>query len=328
MRAWSSSSISSTLERTDLPVPIPEPDEVLLRVEACGICRTDLHVIDHELPPHRADVVPGHQIIGIVQARGAGVRRIEIGDRLGAAWLRRTCGSYAWCRSGRENLCPDSLYTGWDTDGGFADYVTVPSGFAYPLGTEIDPVQTAPLLCAGITGYRALARSRLPPGGTLGIYGFGSSGHLTAQLAMAAGARVCVMTRGETNRRLARQLGVDFVSDSFGDPPEPLDSAIIFAPVGDLVPAALKATTRGGTVTIAGIHVSDLPRMPYQQTLFHERDLRSVTANTRADGVEFLRLAQRLDIRAEVTPYEFDALPVALEDLRRSRVSGSLVLAL
>lgn len=197
-----------------------------------------------------------------------------------------------------------------------------------PLGTEIDPVQTAPLLCAGITGYRALARSRLPPGGTLGIYGFGSSGHLTAQLAMAAGARVCVMTRGETNRRLARQLGVDFVSDSFGDPPEPLDSAIIFAPVGDLVPAALKATTRGGTVTIAGIHVSDLPRMPYQQTLFHERDLRSVTANTRADGVEFLRLAQRLDIRAEVTPYEFDALPVALEDLRRSRVSGSLVLAL
>lgn len=326
MRAWSSSSISSTLERTDLPVPIPEPDEVLLRVEACGICRTDLHVIDHELPPHRADVVPGHQIIGIVQARGSGVRRIEIGDRLGAAWLRRTCGSCAWCRSGRENLCPDSLYTGWDTDGGFADYVTVPAGFAYPLGTEIDPVQTAPLLCAGITGYRALARSRLPPGGTLGIYGFGSSGHLTAQLAMAAGARVCVMTRGETNRRLARQLGVDFVSDSFGDPPEPLDSAIIFAPVGDLVPAALKATTRGGTVTIAGIHVSDLPRMPYQQTLFHERDLRSVTANTRADGVEFLRLAQRLDIRAEVTPYEFDALPVALEDLRRSRVSGSLVL--
>lgn len=328
MRAWSSSSISSTLERTDLPVPIPEPDEVLLRVEACGICRTDLHVIDHELPPHRADVVPGHQIIGIVQARGSGVRRIEIGDRLGAAWLRRTCGSCAWCRSGRENLCPDSLYTSWDTDGGFADYVTVPAGFAYPLGTEIDPVQTAPLLCAGITGYRALARSRLPPGGTLGIYGFGSSGHLTAQLAMAAGARVCVMTRGETNRRLARQLGVDFVSDSFGDPPEPLDSAIIFAPVGDLVPAALKATTRGGTVTIAGIHVSDLPRMPYQQTLFHERDLRSVTANTRADGVEFLRLAQRLDIRAEVTPYEFDALPVALEDLRRSRVSGSLVLAL
>lgn len=326
MRAWSSSSISSTLERTDLPVPIPEPDEVLLRVEACGICRTDLHIIDHELPPHRADVVPGHQIIGIVQARGSGVRRIEIGDRLGAAWLRRTCGSCAWCRSGRENLCPDSLYTGWDTDGGFADYVTVPSGFAYPLGTEIDPVQTAPLLCAGIIGYRALARSRLPPGGTLGIYGFGSSGHLTAQLAMAAGARVCVMTRGETNRRLARQLGVDFVSDSFGDPPEPLDSAIIFAPVGDLVPAALKATTRGGTVTIAGIHVSDLPRMPYQPTLFHERDLRSVTANTRADGVEFLRLAQRLDIRAEVTPYEFDALPVALEDLRRSRVSGSLVL--
>ncbi|MCH8560382.1 MULTISPECIES: zinc-dependent alcohol dehydrogenase family protein [unclassified Nesterenkonia] len=326
MKTWRSSSISSTLECAQMPVPTPEPDEVLLRVEACGVCRTDLHVIDHELPPRRADVVPGHQIIGIVEARGSAVRRIELGDRVGAAWLRRTCGICAWCRAGRENLCPDSLYTGWDADGGFAEYATVPASFAYPLDPRVDPVQTAPLLCAGIIGYRALTRSMLPPGGRLGIYGFGSSGHLTAQLAMAAGAQVCVMTRGETNRRLARRLGVDFVSDAFGEPPEPLDAAIIFAPAGDLVPAALKATTRGGTVTIAGIHMSDLPRMPYQEHLFYERDLRSVTANTRADGIEFLRLAQRLGIQAEVTPYPFDELPVALEDLRRSRVSGSLVL--
>lgn len=154
MRAWRASSISSTLERAEIPVPTPEPDELLLRVEACGVCRTDLHVIDHDLPPHRADVVPGHQIIGIVEARGAAVRRIELGERLGAAWLRRTCGSCRWCRAGRENLCPDSLYTGWDADGGFADYVTVPAGFAYPLGERVDPVQTAPLLCAGIIGYR------------------------------------------------------------------------------------------------------------------------------------------------------------------------------
>lgn len=327
MRTWRSSSISSTLEQAEMPIPTPEHDEVLLRVEACGVCRTDLHVIDHELPPRRADVVPGHQIIGIVEARGASVRRIELGDRIGAAWLRRTCGICTWCSAGRENLCPDSLYTGWDADGGFADYATVPASFAYRLGPEIDPVQTAPLLCAGIIGYRALTRSMLPPGGLLGIYGFGSSGQLTAQLAMAAGARVCVMTRGETNRRLARQLGVDFVSDAFGEPPEPLDAAIIFAPAGDLVPAALKATTRGGTVTIAGIHMSDLPRMQYQQHLFYERDLRTVTANTRADGAEFLRLAQRLGIHAEVTPYRFEALPLALEDLRRSRVSGSLVLS-
>lgn len=326
MRAWCASSISSTLERAEIPVPTPEPDELLLRVEACGVCRTDLHVIDHDLPPHRADVVPGHQIIGIVEARGAAVRRIELGERLGAAWLRRTCGSCRWCRAGRENLCPDSLYTGWDADGGFADYVTVPAGFAYPLGERVDPVQTAPLLCAGIIGYRALSRSMLPPGGRLGIYGFGSSGHLTAQLALTAGARVCVMTRGEPNRRLARRLDVEFVGDAFAEPPAPLDAAIIFAPAGDLVPAALQATSRGGTVTIAGLHMSDLPSMQYQGSLFYERDLRSVTANTRADGAAFLGLAERLGIHAQVTPYRFQDLPVALEDLRRGRASGSLVL--
>ncbi|MBO0594704.1 zinc-dependent alcohol dehydrogenase family protein [Nesterenkonia sp. E16_7] len=327
MRAWCASSISSSLERAEIPVPAPEPDELLVRVEACGVCRTDLHVIDHELPPRRADVVPGHQIIGIVEARGAAVRRVELGARVGAAWLRRTCGSCRWCRAGRENLCPDSLYTGWDADGGFADYVTVPAAFAYPLGERIDPVQTAPLLCAGIIGYRALSRSMLPPGGRLGIYGFGSSGHLTAQLALVAGARVCVMTRGESNRRLARGLDVEFVGDAFAEPPAPLDAAIIFAPAGELVPAALKATNRGGTVTIAGIHMSDLPPMQYQESLFYERDLRTVTANTRVDGSEFLGLAERLGIHAEVTPYRFEALPAALEDLRRGRASGSLVLA-
>lgn len=327
MKAWRSSSISTTLERAEMAMPAPEPDEVLLRVEACGVCRTDLHVIDHELPPRRADVVPGHQIVGIVEARGAAVRRIELGDRVGAAWLRRTCGLCTWCRTGRENLCPDSLYTGWDADGGFADYVTVPAGYTYPLGPEVDPVRTAPLLCAGIIGYRAFMRSRLPPGGRLGLYGFGSSGHLTAQLAMAFGAKVCVMTRGQTNRRLARQLGVDFVSDAFAEPPDPLDAAIIFAPAGELVPAAMRATARGGTVTIAGIHMSDIPQMSYQQTLFYERDLRTVTANTRTDGIEFLRLAQHLGITAEVTAYRFDALPSALQDLRGSRVSGSLVLS-
>lgn len=326
MRAWKTTDVPGQLELAEVPVPEPGAGEVLLKVEACGVCRTDLHIIDQELPVHRPGVVPGHQVVGTVEAVGPTVVELKPGDRVGVAWLRHTCGVCQWCRTGRENLCPNSTYTGWDTDGGYAEYTTVPEAFAYLLSPLADPVRTAPLLCAGIIGYRALKRAALPPGGRLGIYGFGSSGHLTAQLAAASGAEIHVMTRGEGNRQLARDLGAMFVGDTYDLPPEPLDSAIVFAPAGDIVPAALRATTRGGTVSLAGIHMSDVPAMTYGEHLFHERDLRTVTANTRADGIEFLRLAERLQLRAQITTYDFSQAASAVADLRSGRASGSLVL--
>lgn len=327
MRAWKTTDVPGQLELTEVSVPEPGAGEVLVKVEACGVCRTDLHVIDQELPVHRPGVIPGHQVVGIVEAVGSAVVELRTGDRVGVAWLRHTCGVCRWCRTGRENLCPNSTYTGWDADGGYAEYTTVPEAFAYRLSPRVDAVRTAPMLCAGIIGYRALKRAALPPGGNLGIYGFGSSGHITAQLAAATGAEIYVMTRGEGNRQLARDLGAVFVGDTFDTPPEPLDSAIVFAPAGEIVPAALRATTPGGTVSLAGIHMSDVPAMTYGEHLFHERDLRTVTANTRADGIEFLRLADRLRLSAQITTYGFDEAATAVADLRSGRASGSLVLA-
>lgn len=326
MRAWKTTDVPGRLELTEVSVPEPGAGEVLVKVEACGVCRTDLHVIDQELPVHRPGVIPGHQVVGIVEAVGSAVVELRPGDRVGVAWLRHTCGVCRWCRTGRENLCPNSTYTGWDADGGYAEYTTVPEAFAYRLPPLVDAVRTAPMLCAGVIGYRALKRAALPPGGHLGIYGFGSSGHITAQLAAASGAEIYVMTRGEANRQLARDLGAVFVGDTFDTPPEPLDSAIVFAPAGEIVPAALRATTPGGTVSLAGIHMSDVPAMTYGEHLFHERDLRTVTANTRADGIEFLRLAERLRLSARITTYGFDEAATAVADLRSGRASGSLVL--
>ena len=328
MNSWTTDLEGQSVRPDRRPVPLPGADEVLVRVQACGVCRTDLHLIDGELPPRRAAVTPGHQVVGTVARLGSGVRGLRVGDLVGIAWLRRTCGGCRWCRSGRENLCPDSQYTGWDADGGFAEYATVPAAFAYPLAEGSDPVATAPLLCAGIIGYRALSRAALPPGGRLGIYGFGSSAHITAQLALAAGAEVFAMTRGERNRELARRLGATFVGEAESTPPKPLDSAIIFAPAGGLVPIALRATERGGTVVLAGIHVSPIPALEYDSTLFYERDLRSVTSNTREDGRAFLRMAHNLRITPEVTRYSFDRVDRALADLRSGAASGSLVIDL
>jgi propanol-preferring alcohol dehydrogenase len=327
MKAWVSDPARGAVTLVDRPIPQESPDELLVRVLACGVCRTDLHVVDGELPVHRPGVTPGHQVIGVVERVGSAVQLSRIGELVGIAWLRRTCGACSWCRGGRENLCPSSRYTGWDDDGGFAEYTTVPEAFAYRLAEATSPDSTAPLLCAGIIGYRALNRAHLPAGGRLGIYGFGSSAHIAAQIAMAAGAEVFAMTRGEENRRLAAEVGVAFVGEAESVPPTPLDAAIVFAPAGNLVPVALQATTRGGTVVLAGIHLSDLPAMNYEQNLFYERDLRTVTANTRADGEEFLRLAERLQIRPRLTRYSFGQLDRALDDLRSGRASGSLVLA-
>lgn len=326
MKTWATDLEKHRVELVEKSMPHEEADEVLVKVVACGVCRTDLHVIDGELASHRVAVTPGHQVVGTVVRLGSAVRRLRVGDVVGIAWLRRTCGSCPWCRTGRENLCPDSQYTGWDTDGGFAQYATVPEAFAYPLAEGTDPAETAPLLCAGLIGYRALTRAAVPPGGRLGIYGFGSSAHITAQIAMAAGVEVFAMTRGEQNRELARQMGASFVGEAESLPPLPLDSAIVFAPAGTLVPLALNATARGGTVVLAGIHMSEIPAMDYESSLFYERDLRSVTANTRADGAAFLRIARNLRIKPKVTSYSFEHVDQALSDLRNGSVSGSIVI--
>ena len=307
-------------------VPRPAADEVLVRVRTCGICRTDLHLADLELTPKRAGVIPGHEVVGEVVEPGERAQRFRSGDRVGIAWLRRTCGACAACRRGSENLCRASAYTGWDADGGYAEYAVVPEAFAYALPDGFSDEEAAPLLCSGIIGYRALRRSNLPPGGRLGIYGFGASAHLTAQLAIAQGAEVHVLTRDESARRLALELGATSAGPADGSPPVPFDAAILFAPVGALVPVAMEALDQVATLAVAGIHLTDLPGLDYQRHLFRERTLTSVTANTRADGEELLALAKTLGLEPRVTPYPFAEADRALADLAEGRVTGAAVL--
>jgi propanol-preferring alcohol dehydrogenase len=314
------------LVRVRCPLPEIGAGDLLVRVDACGVCRTDLHVAEGDLPVHRPNVIPGHEVVGTVAATGAAAAGWATGDRVGIAWLRHTCGECRFCLSGRENLCPRSTYTGWDADGGYAEYATVPADFAYRLPEGYADVELAPLLCAGIIGYRALRRADLPPGGRLGVYGFGGSAHLATQVALAEGATVHVLTRSEPAQRLALELGAASAASAFDPPPEPLDAAILFAPVGDLVPVALEALDRGGTLTIAGIHLTDVPTLSYERHLFYERSVRSVTANTRADGREFLDLAGRHRLRVSVTEYPLDSADRALADLAADRVNGAAVL--
>jgi len=313
------------LELVERAVPEPGPGELLLRVLACGVCRTDLHVAEGDLPPHLPDVTPGHEVVGLVERAGPGCRHAP-GDRVGVAWLRATCGACAYCRRGAENLCPFSRYTGWDAHGGYAEYTVAPDAYVYDLPAGLTDTEVAPLLCAGIIGYRALRRAALPPGGRLGIWGFGGSAHLAAQIAIAEGAAVHVFTRAAAARELALSLGAASAADSYDPAPEPLDSAIVFAPVGELVPAALAQLDRGGVLAIAGIYLSDIPALNYERHLFQEREIRSVTANTRADGQEFLRLAGRLKIAVTTTPYDLGAADRALADLAGDRVTGAAVL--
>ena len=330
MRAWAVTGEPTSarlLREAELPAPEPGPDEVLVRVDACGVCRTDLHLAEGDLVARRPGVVPGHEAVGRVVRAGPAVTRFAEGDRVGVPWLRRTCGECHWCRTGAENLCPRSEYTGWDADGGFAEMLSAPAAFVYALPDDLSAVDAAPLLCAGIIGYRALRRAALPPGGRLGLYGFGASAHLTAQLALAQGAEVHVLTRGAGARALALELGASSVGDAHASPPVPLDSAIVFAPAGELVPAALAALGPGGTVSLAGIHMTDVPSMDYQAHLFRERTLTSVTANTRADGDELLALTARLGVRARTTVYPLDEADRALRDLRDGAFSGAAVLA-
>jgi propanol-preferring alcohol dehydrogenase len=333
MRAWHVAAAGPVtghplrLSTTD-DIPRPGPGELLLRVLACGVCRTDLHVTEGDLPPHRAGVTPGHEVVGEVAALGdnADLSGFAVGNRAGAAWLRRTDQRCTFCLRGAENLCPNSLYTGWDADGGYAEYLTVPAAYAHHLPNGYSDAELAPLLCAGIIGYHALKRAELPPGGRLGIYGFGGSAHLAAQVAMAQGARVHVLTRGEQAQRLARELGAASVGGAADMPPEPLDSAILFAPVGDLVLPALAALDRGGTLAIAGIYLSDIPPLNYEKHLFQERQLRSVTSNTRADAREFLSLAAEHKLAVTTHPYPLDEADQALRDLKAGRFDGAAVL--
>lgn len=304
----------------------PIGHQVRVRVSCCGVCRTDLHLAEGDLPPRQPDVVPGHEVVGIVTGRGRDVTLFAIGDRVGVAWLASTDGACRFCRQGRENLCEGALFTGWDVDGGFADTCLVDERYAYAMPDTITDEQAAPLLCAGIIGYRALRTAAVPPGGSLGLYGFGGSAHLTAQLALHLGLRVHVVSRGARLRQLAHQLGVDSVSPMNTPPPEKLDGAILFAPAGELVPAAMEALDAGGTLAVAGIHLSQISPLNYARQLFREKVLRSVTANTRQDGTEFLRLATRFDLRSTVAAYSLADAPKALSDLAHGRFAGAAVI--
>lgn len=316
----------SPLRLVDLDEPVPRGREIQVRVEACGVCRTDLHLAEGDLAPRRSGTVPGHEVVGRVQEVGPDATRFQRGDRVGIAWLRGTCGSCRWCRSGRENLCPGAAFTGWDADGGFAELTVVDEAFAYPIPEGLSAEKAAPLLCSGIVGYRALKRADLPPGGRLGLSGFGASAHLVAKIAIAQGATVHVMTRSERAQQLALQLGAASAVGAADAPPEPLDAAILFAPVGELVPPALRALDRGGVAVVAGIHLSDIPGIVYEQELFYEKQIRSVTANTRADGEELLRLAASLGIEPTTTARPLSAAAETLSDLAADAYEGAAVL--
>ena len=308
--------------------PVPGPGELRLRVRCCAICRTDLHVIEGDLPEAKRPIIPGHQIIGIVDALGEGCRQFQIGQRVGVAWLRQTCGQCRFCLSGRENLCAAQQFTGYHADGGYAEQTVVPEAFAYEIPETFDDQSATPLLCAGIIGYRALSRSRLPTGGRLAIFGFGSSAHVVIQIAQHRGCEVYVVTRGAGHRRLAREMGAVWVGEDANAMPVKVDSAILFAPVGDLVLPALAVLDRGGTLAVAGIHLSDIPALDYERFLFYERDLRSVTANTREDGRGLLAEAAEIPIRPHITTYALAEANRALQDLKDDRINGTGVLVM
>jgi propanol-preferring alcohol dehydrogenase len=314
------------LEPRDLPDPEPGAGEILVRVRVCALCRTDLHVIEEDLPSARLPIVPGHQVVGVVERCGDGCRRFSPGDRVGIAWLRWTCGKCGHCVSGSENLCEASRYTGYHEHGGYAEKAVVHEEFAYAIPETFSDVDAAPLLCAGIIGYRALRRSEVPAGGRLGLYGFGSSAHVVMQIARHRGCEVLVATRGESHRELARGMGAGWVGDTFDPMPEAPDGSIIFAPVGTVVPAALRSVRKGGTVAMAGIYMSPVPEMDYDTCLFHEKNLRSVEANTRNDGEELLREAAEIPIRPTVTTFTLDEANDALIRLKEDRIDGTGIL--
>ena len=316
---------TNPLKFTDVPVPEPGPEEVLLRVHACGLCRTDLHVIEGELPPRKRPVIPGHQVVGTVERCGAQARRFQPGRRVGVAWLHRTDGVCEYCRSGRENLCGNATFTGYTVDGGYAEYIVAHENFVYPIPEGFSDTAAAPLLCAGIIGFRSLRLSGVPKGGTLGLYGFGAAAHVAIQVARYWGVRVYAMTRDERHRQLARELGAEWAGAGDDRPPEDLDAAIIFAPAGDLVISALRVLKKGGAVVLGGIYMSRIPAMNYN-LLYQERVIRSVANNTRQDGEDFLRIAAEIPVHTEVQEYPLAEANQALNALEHDAVRGAAVL--
>lgn len=325
MRAMVLDRPGSPLRPADLPVPAPGPGQVLVRVRACGVCRTDLHVVDGELPEPKLPLVPGHQIAGAVEASGPGVETLAPGERVGVPWLGWTCGECRFCREGRENLCDRARFTGYHLDGGFAELAVADARYCFPLPDGYPDLQAAPLLCAGLIGYRSLTLAG--DAERLGLYGFGAAAHIVAQVARWQGRRVFAFTRAgdAVAQELALAVGAEWAGDTFGPPPEVLDAAIVFAPAGELVPAALRAVAKGGTVVCGGIHMSDIPSFPYS-ILWGERVLRSVANLTRRDGDELLALAPRVPVRVEVEPYPLERANEALGRLRAGRVRGAAVL--
>ena len=315
------------LRLAELPLPDPAPGEIRVRVRACGVCHTDLHIVEGDLPLPKLPVVPGHQIVGTVDALGAGVNEFRMGDRVGVPWLYSTCGECAYCRKGLENLCERARFTGFHDDGGYAEAMVAPAAFAYALPGNFSDLDAAPLLCAGVIGYRALKLSNLQPGDRLGLYGFGASAHIVIQIARHWQCEVCVFTRAESHRQLARQLGAVWTGTAREQPPAPLDASIIFAPAGKLVPDALRALRKGGTLALAGITMSPLPEMEYQ-LLYHERILRSVANSTREDARSLLRLAAEIPVRTQIEPFQLPEANHALQNLKSSKIHGAGVLVI
>jgi propanol-preferring alcohol dehydrogenase len=336
MKAWILNKPAPVSEHplhlSERALPTPSDDELLLRVAACGVCRTDLHVVEGDLPVRRSPVIPGHQIVGSVAAFGSRVDGFDIGDRVGVAWLNRTCGICEFCVAGRENLCDEAMFTGWTVDGGYAEYATAPAAFTYPLPDSFNNLEAAPLLCAGIIGYRCLRLTGLTydewKGARLGLYGFGAAGHVCIQLARARGAEVYVCTRDrERHQALANELGATWVGSTFEQPPVKLDASIVFAPAGEIVPVALKAIRKGGTVVLGGIHMSSIPSFDYS-LIYGERMVRSVANNTRADGREFLLEAARIPVQTHIQTFSFDQANEALIALKSDSIRGAGVLVM
>ena len=316
---------SKPLRLADAPTPSPGPGEVLVRVNACGICRTDLHVVEGELPPRQSPVIPGHQIVGTVERAGEGAHLLSIGDRVGIAWLHHTCGVCEYCRSGRENLCENADFTGYTVNGGYADYVVAPEAFVYRIPDGFEDLHAAPLLCAGIIGFRCLRLSGVKRGDRLGLYGFGAAAHVAIQVAQHWGIEVYACTRDERHQELARELGAVWAGGTVDEPPEKLNAAIVFAPAGEIVPAALKALKKGGVVTLGGIHMSPIPSFSYD-LLYGERVIRSVANNTREDGRDFLRLASEIPIHTETQVFPLESANEALYALKYDAIRGAGVI--
>lgn len=314
------------LRARDIPIPVPGPGQVRVKIHVCGVCRTDLHVVEGELPPVTRPIVPGHEAVGMVDQVGPGVRHIKEGDRVGIAWLQATCGACEFCETGRENLCEKAVFTGYHVHGGYAEYALVSEHFAYPIPPVFRDEEAAPLLCAGIIGYRALRRSQILPGQRLGLYGFGASAHITIQIARHWGCSVYVCSLREEHRELARQLGAVWVGEASAMPPDKLDSAILFAPAGELVPPALRALKKGGTLALAGIYMTAIPALDYTKDLFQERTLQSVTANTRQDGLDLLKEAAAIPIRTHTVPFKLEEANLALQQLKKGNIQGAGVL--